>query len=362
MFLRGVKRYCKFVVEIDSDSDISSSDFLLLVQIEISEIISPVITDHARSILSRFPSWTKMYGDSIEQSTPELALPRTSAGKVINSLVGEDLDDIDVLMSRVELDSFISSSDENQAAWIYAYSGIRPGFIRVTADNFEMARVSSKRELLEQRATDYVFYYNFITSQLLTTIEPTILRVDDIKYEYQIIQEINSFDQFGLMVGLQRLYLESNNNFKKRILDVYRNPPAINALGLKRTLRRELDLWRAYGSTPDSSYVGATPEILEISDMQFDSKYFSKDGIPTKDFNNFVEYINKQYPSNFGYIKWGESYWDPAGKNMEGVLSIPQISDSATSDYYLDSFQPGVGDLNDLKLKLEKLDFRNKKL
>ena len=30
----------------------------------------------------------------------------------------------------------------------------------------------------------------------------------------------------------------------------------------KRTLRRELDLWRAYGATPDSNYLGATPDIL----------------------------------------------------------------------------------------------------
>lgn len=356
LFLRDAKRYFKAVVEIDSDSDVSSANFMLLVQIEISDIISPVITDHSRNVLSRFPSWTKIYADSLQRSTPETALPTTNAGRVINAILGEDLEDVDVLLSRIELDSFISSSDENQHAWIYAYSNIKPGFIKVTADYFEMSRVSSMRELLEHRVTDFVFYYNFLTAQLFTLFKPDDLKVDGVSYSCDPIQQINSFDEFGLRVGIQRLYLESNSNFKKRILDVYQNPPAINAENLKRTLRRELDIWRAYGSTPDSFYLGATPEVLEISDIERDERYFNKEGVPTEDFRDFVEYLNKQYPSNFGYIKWGESYWDPAGKRREGFSSIPQISDSATPEYYLEHYQPGIGDFNDIKIRLETFD------
>jgi len=294
LFLRNIKRYCKFVVEINADSNLSEADFLLLVQVEISDITSPVISAHTRSVLSRFPSWTKVYADSLQRATPETALPDTNAGKIINAILGEDLDEIDVLISRIELDSFIGLSDQNQTAWLYAYSNIKPGFIKVTADNFEMARASSMRELLEHRTTDYVFYYNFLTAQLFTLFKPNKLKVDGVLYESQTVQNINSFDEFGLKVGLQRLYLESNANFRLRILDVYQNPPAINADSLKRTLRRELDIWRAFGSTPSSSYVGATPEILEMSDIEKDDRYFSKDGIPTKDFMDFVEYLNRQ--------------------------------------------------------------------
>ena len=43
--------------------------------------------------------------------------------------------------------------------------------------------------------------------------------------------------------------------FEPKILDVYKNPPAINAEGLKLTLRRELDIWRAVGATPESTYL-----------------------------------------------------------------------------------------------------------
>jgi hypothetical protein len=356
LFIRDVKRYCKFEVVISSDSSLENSNFLLLVQTQIDEIAVPVISDHTRSVLARFPSWTKIYGDSLERATPSLALPETNAGKMINALIGDDLDKIDELISRIELDSYIGSATLSETAWMYVSTNVAPGFIKIIGDNTELARVSTMRELLETRATDYVFYYNFSTLELYTLRKFVNLKVDNTLVDQIVIQSLNSFDEFGVRVGLQRLYLESNLNFSKRILDVYRNPPAINAEGLKLTLRRELDIWRAVGATPESTYLGATPEILEISDLEAMSKYFSKDGIPTKEFFDFVEYINVKYPTNYGYIKWGEAYWDYAGKFQEGISSIPTILDSATPQSYSNDYQPGIGDFEDARLKLEKLD------
>lgn len=328
----------------------------MLVQIQIEDILSPVISDHTRNIVNRFPSWTKTFEDSLERATPELATPVTISGKFINALIGDSLDTIDEFISRIELDSFISSANENEIAWLQMYAPVSPGFVKVTGDNVELARVSTMKELLEHRPTDYVFFYNFTTGQLYTVKQFNKLLVDNTEYKTIPVQTLNSFDEFGLRVGLQRLYLESNQNFAKRILDVGQNPPSINEQGLKVTLRRELDIWRAVGATPDSNYPGATPELIEISDMMTMSKYFSKDGIPTKEFYDFVEYINVNYPTNLGYIKWGEAYWDYAGKKSEGVSSIPQISDSATPGSYTELYQPGVGDFEDAKIKLEKVN------
>jgi hypothetical protein len=331
-------------------------NFLLLVQINIENIISPVISDHARSILNRFPSWSKTFADSLERATPEIALPESNSGKFVNALIGENLDKIDEYLSKIELDSFIASADLNEIAWMYVYSPIQPGFIQVVGDSIELARVSTMGELLEHRDTDNVFFYNFTTNQLFILKQIVKLLVDGEEYDPIVVQNINSFDQFGLMVGLQRLYLENNLNFSKRILDVNQNPPSINEEGFKLTLRRELDIWRVLGSTPDSNYVGATPELIEIADMELMSKYFTKEGIPTRDFYDFVEFVNTTFPTNYGYIKWGESYWDYAGKNNEGVFSLPQIADAATPESYLDIFQPGIGDFEDARIKLDKVD------
>jgi hypothetical protein len=356
LFLRDVKRYIKFKVEFSTASDLSNANFLLLVQVQIEDILSPVISDHTRNILNRFPSWTKTFADSLERATPELALPETNAGKFINALIGDSLDTIDEFISRIELDSFIDSANENEIAWLYLYTPVSPGFVKVTGDNVELARVSTMKELLEHRSTDYVFFYNFTTNELYTVKNFAKLLVDNAEFDSIPVQTLNSFDEFGLRVGLQRLYLETNTNFAKRILDVGQNPPSINEEGLKLTLRRELDIWRAVGATPDSNYQGATPEIVEISDMMTMSEFFSKEGIPTKQFYDFVEYINENYPTNLGYIKWGEAYWDYAGRKAEGVSSIPQITDSATPDSYIDIYQPGIGDFEDAKIKLEKIN------
>jgi hypothetical protein len=354
--LRDVKRYVKFKVEFSTSSDLSDANFLLLIQVQIEDILSPVISDHTRNILNRFPSWTKPFADSLERATPELALPETTAGKFINALIGDSLDTIDEFISRIELDSFIDSANENEIAWLYLYTPVSPGFVKVTGDNVELARVSTMKELLEHRATDYVFFYNFTTNELYTVKNFAKLLVDNADFDSIPVQTLNSFDEFGLRVGLQRLYLETNTNFAKRILDVGQNPPSINEEGLKLTLRRELDIWRAVGATPDSAYQGATPELIEISDMMTMSEFFSKEGVPTKQFYDFVEYINENYPTNLGYIKWGEAYWDYAGRKAEGVSSIPQIADSATPESYIDIYQPGVGDFEDAKIKLEKIN------
>ena len=295
-----------------------------------------------------------MYSDSLEKATPNLAIPDTVAGKIVNALLGEDLDQVEVFLSKIDLDSHIGTADKNQIAWIYVCTSVRPGFIKIVGDGIELSRVDSYYDLLNLRFEDYAFYYDFVNQRVYTLRPFTNLFADTTKLEQIIIQNYNSFDELGTKVGLQRLYLESNHNFKARIIDVYKNPPSADVNGLKLALRRELDIWRAYGSTPAFNYIGATPEILEILDLQSSTPYVDAEGNPTSTFYNFVEDINKRFPSNYGYARWEESYWDYAGTNQEGVSSISQIVDVATVDsrYY----QAGIGDFDDAKVLLKKID------
>lgn len=354
LFLDNVKRYLKIKLEFSSESDLSNSNLLFLIQVNIEEVIPPVITDHTRSVLSRFPSWTKIYSDSLERATPEIALPESKAGLLVNSLLNEDLDNIDKLISDIDFDSFIATADTNQIAWLYVVPSVKPGFLKIYGDGIELARVSSYYELMQQSYHDNVFYYDFITQEVYSIKPFNELLIDNIQYNQIVVQNYNSFDEFGLRVGLQRLYLEPNINFKKRILDVYLNPPSVDIEGLKKTLRRELDIWRAYGSTPDSNYVGATPEIIEISDFESNNgKYFSNDGTPSLAFYDLVENMNIRFPANIGYGKWDETYWDYAGLKQEGVSSIPQVSDVDNIDGA--NYQAGIGDFDDLKIILEPI-------
>jgi len=354
LFLRSSERYAKFELDFEVSSDISSANFLLLVQIEINEPSIPNISEHSRNVLSRFPTWTKMYTDSLEREVSETATPISQAGKIVSSIFRDDLDEIDRLVDSIELESYISSADIRELAWIYISTPVDPGFVEVRGDGIQLGRLSSYEDLIKSLPTDYSFYYDFLSRSLYTLRPFDEIKTDQKIVDQIVVQNYNSFDEFGLRVGLNRLYLESNDNFKKRILDVYLNPPSVSKLGLQKTLRRELDIWRAYGATPDSNYVGATPEIIEILNLQKSTPYFDLSGNPLPTMFSFVEELNDRFAVNVGYAKWRESYWDYAGAKQEGVSSIPQISDvnNINQEYY----QTGVGDFDDAKVILETLD------
>ncbi len=356
IFLTNSKKYVKIELEIFSEAeDVTALGLLLFINVLIHDVDTPVISDSARSILSKFPTWTALYEDSIEGATPSLKVPESVGGKFISSLVGEYLDSFESELNLQDINSFISTADEDVVDWIYMTYAVPSAALSVSGDGIELARSGSLESFYESRKTDYIYYHNLIDNQIITLRKFDNLSIDGTTYDQDPILFFNIFDEFGSRVGLKRLYLENNSNYKKRILDVYQNPPSVDLDGLKLTLRRELDVWRAYGATPNSDYLGATPEILEMTDIESSTPYFGFDGSPSKDFNSFVRFINETYPSNLGYVNWNEGIWDYAGLSGEGMSHIPFIYDTATplGEY----FQPGFGDFEDGKLLITSDDF-----
>lgn len=359
LFVQRAKRYIKLEVEITSElepQDVENYGFVLLLELAIANPISPVVSRTTKKILSRFPSWTKIFEDSIDSATPEIQEPKTVAGSFVNALVNDFPDNFEKQVNLFELDRFVSTSDENQLAWLYVTSDTPASFISITGDGAPLARVDTLFDLYTSLNTDYVYYYNAIDREIITLKLFKYLLIDGIDREQNPTLRWNWFDEFGARVGLQRLYLESNSNFKKRILDVYVNRPGATKDQVKRTLRRELDIWSAYGATPNSQYVGATPEILEISDIESSSPYFDQAGRPQEEFRKFVRDLNEKYPVNWGYVKWENGFWDYAGQDQRGVGRIPAVYDDATplGKYY----QPGVGDFDDANI-IVKEPFEN---
>lgn len=350
IFLNNSKPYIKIELEIFSalGQDLNEIGLLLYVEVAIHEPSTDVISDSARSVARRFPSWTEIYEDSIERSTPELATPLSVGGAFINALVGEYLDDFTDILDENQLNSFISSADEDMVDWIYVSYNIPASAVSIIGDGVQLAKAPSLEALYNSRKTDYIYYHNLIDSQIVTLRSFSSLVINGTSYNQVPAMLYNVFDDFGTRVNLRRLYLEDNARFKKRILDVFANPPGVNLEAYKLTLRRELDLWKAYDATPDSDYLGATPEILEISDIENSTPYFSFSGNPQDKFIDFVRYINETYPSNLGYVKWEEGIWDYAGLKQEGVGRISAIYDVATPPS--DLFQSGIGDFRDVQL------------
>jgi hypothetical protein len=352
LFIQDAKRYCKLELEIESElqsSDVENFGFVLILEVAIADPITPVLSNSAKNILNRFPSWMKLYEDSIDQATPNNYIPQTVGGQFINALVSDYPENFEKQKNLFELDKTITTADANQLSWIYSTTDVSPSHLRVTGDNVPLVRLNKIEDLYEARENDYCYYFNVIDREIITIKLFTYLSVDGSILEQTPALKWNWFDEFGTRVGLKRLYLEENSNFKLRILDVYKNLPSVNEENFKVTLRRELDIWSAYGATPDSDYLGATPEVIEISDMENSTPYFSYSGKALKPFKDFVKNINEKYPVNWGYVKWQNGYWDYAGEDQTGVGRIEAVYDESASPlgkYY----QPGVGDINDALL------------
>ena len=353
LFIRRAKQYLRIKLDIDPNgSDISDLGLIFYLEIGIHEPSVPALSLSVKSILERFPSWTAVFEDSVDSATPKLDLPKSTAGELFNALLQNYLDKISREIQLEDINSYILSANENMLAWVYVCNDVLPNTVSIYGDGIELAKAASFVDFFESRPTDHISYYDEATRRLYTIRNYNALTLDGsiAAQEPMLIQ--NDFDEFGARVSLPRLYLESNANYKKRILDVSKNRPVNNLDSFKKTLRRELDIWRVYGATPDSDYLGATPEVLEISDLQSTSPYFESNGIPNDKFIDLVTEINEKYPTNMGYVRWDEGSWDYGGVLGEGLSRIPAVYDHLASplgDYY----KPGVGDLSDAKLSID---------
>jgi len=304
-----------------------------------------------------------MFEDAVDNATPNLQAPVTKAGSFINSLVSDFPENFEKQVNEFELDRFITTADENQLSWMYTTSDVPASHLSIKGDTVNLSRVDTLNDFYESVENDYCYYYAASDRRLFTKKLFKTLIIDASVFEQEPLLKWNWFDEFGARVGLNRLYLEQNSNFKKRILDTYKNLPGPSIEAVKKTLRRELDIWSAYGATPDSDYLGATPEILEIADIESTTPYFDFSGKPNKEFRDFVRSLNEKHPLNWGYVKWGEGYWDYAGRDQSGVGRIPAVYDDATplGKYY----QPGIGDISDANLIVQEpseaiIDFNEK--
>lgn len=359
---KDAKRYAKFEVVVNTELEVLTSlSFLLLIEVAISEPSNPILSRAAKNVLGRFPSWMHLYEDSMDQATPSLYVPKSTAGKFINAVIGEDLDNFDREIDLFRINSFIERADVNQLSWLYSSTNITNVFNKVLSKGLvELARVDNLVDFYKSKPTDDVFYHNPLNREILTIKKYPDLSIKSENTGISTaltqtpILKYNWFDEMGARVGLFRLHLESNASYKERILDVFKNPNGADIESFKKVLRRELNLWKAFGVEPSSSYVGATPEVMEISDLEYSTPYFTADGNPTDLFKKLVEDLNVRYPTNWGYFRFGDSIWDYAGEDNEGVNRIRSryYDDEVAIPYY----QPGVGDLSDAGLFVTNYD------
>jgi len=344
-------RYAKFVLTLTTPQDLSSADIEMLIRVRIGEPLQGApLYKSVTDIQNKFPEWMAIREIDNEPATPALGVPTSVGGQVFSATVGEWLDELTTDIAYTYAQQFINTADETQAAWVYTAHNVPNRIYRIEGDGLELSRCVGLRDFYELTTGDDGFWLNSESSMVFTNKEYTTLTINGDTYTQTPHHIWNWFDEFGLRVDLRRHELETNKYFKSRILDVFTNKPGVGLEAFKLAIRRELSLWQYFEATPgdevDTQLLGATPEVLEIEDLEAHSDFVDSEGVPTQKFIDLIQTLAVDYPASWGNFVWGELTWDTGGEEGDGFSALAHRYDATPLDNA--DTQSGVGDGNDL--------------
>jgi hypothetical protein len=195
--------------------------------------------------------------------------PAESIGLQFLNFFGIQLDEIEYILNYAYKQTRIEDADTKFVDIVY--KAILPSYY----DMSSIKIISTKHELLSKADKLYDFFglgynYGIIDNNIMQPdyyfldIENKIIYVreaydiDDTYESGQITVELkdgtintfslsihhiwNYFDEFGALLSCPRLYGEKNEEYKNRILDVFKNPANSSKKGLANAISRELGM------------------------------------------------------------------------------------------------------------------------
>jgi hypothetical protein len=359
IYMLNADRYAYFELDFDT-GNLSHSDFAtfldnfdvtLYIRIEIASPVIDAFFSQTGAMMDQFPQWMAINEfNPQDPNFTQMASPASIGGQLLNALAGEWLNDIQAKIEYQRAQYYIDTVDINQKAWVFRSAmPDNAGFIaRAIGDGVELAQANSVEEFHASVDSDQAYFWNKAANEVFTNKQYTTFTINGTVVTQELYHTWNCIDDLGETVDLRRHNGESNTSFRTRIKDTYINKPGTSVEAFKKAIRRELNLWQFENATPDSYYVGATPSVLEMSDIEKDPLYFTERGLPTQKFKDLVEELASKYPLTWGYFRYNQAYWDQDGLKREGFDYLPRQFDATPiSEEYLDS---GVGDGNDLFL------------
>jgi hypothetical protein len=156
--------------------------------------------------------------------------------------------------------------------------------------------------------------------------------VQGIEHYVEIHHVWNVFDEFGMLLGVERMLGENNAKFKDRILDVFKNQPGHTPQGIVNHISRMLGIKRE--------------EVTVMPLAKLAEQEIGIHGNVSARFASYVDKLNKLIPFTWDTMRWDESYWDMFDKI--GLDYLPHIYNPDMSMWKDEEFQAGIGDNADL--------------
>lgn len=352
-----------------------------------------------KRMIEKLPSWSK-----IRKS------PTKSNGAYFLEIFGMEFEEIESLLEFAKNQLYIPTSDLSQLGIIYKYElpqDFKSGYsLAIVGDGTYLEEAMTLEDFMKSHftKTDYpeIYYNNLFMIDYDDKVVYTRRRYGktdiyvydetnedawyealDIQLEYHKVW--NFIDEFGLLMDVTRHNWESNEVFKERILDVFKNPSNASRDGLLNGIARELsqrvikkwsnpsndfiikDKMVAYNKiklngsyvptsriwftdegyiviksdptvTPDSeiSYVvGIELRTLHSKDdIAFRRMLYNQDGTGTKLLEKYVGFIKNKVPIEWGKFHWNIGYWDTSGEEYGGVSYLPSLLDAKIDGFY----------------------------
>lgn len=298
---------------------------------------------------SMLPQWMKMAKD------PD------SVGAQFLDAFGLEFEDVRTYLDQVLGNQYLSTVDLSQVDITYKVPVALPTVLDMQSidtvvgkkgdANFPINLVYSLKDFYESSEdldtciidrTDGLIYVrprkDLIESNKFTPFD-TITINGAVHYDMILHHVWNALDEFGLLLGVQRLYGERNSEMKARILDVFINPANATEGGLINALSRELGI-------PKTQVT-----IQPLHDPAFKDSLLHEDGSPTNRFIGYVERINKILGFTWDNMSWGEAYWKSVEEAHVGFDYLPHVWDASMVPWTSEEFQSGIGDGNDLLVR-----------
>lgn len=303
--------------------------------------------------MAKFPSWMKMAKD------PD------SVGAKFLDVFGLTLEEVEEELNQITNNFYIESADVDMVDILYRVpltSEVVPDFdsenieIVIGHHNNTLERVNQVyrvRHLYQKEADLPVGLVNREDGFLYLRMDMDAIENREEPFEYIEVNNArhysidfhhvwNAFDEFGFLLGLNRLPLESNKEFKKRILDVFRNPGNSTRKGIIRGLSRELGINQE------------EMDVFELNESIYDKELVSPDGTPTKKMREYAKNINQNLKFTIDSLNLGEAYWETLEEENLGIHFLPHIWDIDGTLFDTEEFQSGVGYEDDLKVEKPK--------
>lgn len=317
-----------------------------------------------RNLMAKFPSWMKMAKDPM------------SVGAQFLDVFGVTLEEFKDEMDYVAKNFYIETADIEMVDIMYKIplsketildfesqdihaTGLNENpevFIKhKEGDSQEVSMVRRVRHLYHKDASLPVGLANRDDGYLYLRINMDSVEDKNNPFQYIEINEArhytieyhhvwNAFDEFGFLLGLNRLHLERNKDYKERILDVFRNPGSSTNKGIVNGVARELGINKE------------SVKVTNLNESVYSEELVAPDGTPTKKMREYAKGINDNLKFAIDTLNLGEAYWQSIENNNLGIHFLPHIWDIDETLFETEEFQSGIGYGDDLKVNKPNIE------